>query len=116
METTYAIKAFQIPPFSIDIKLSTLTWVMEIGECGQVQEMEVQLQVNEIGEPQQTGREVWENRVEAEIAANSQTLTRSDSSAYLHKHLNLEKSLQANHCATERTAMLWQNHASQGPL
>lgn len=41
---------------------------MESGELGQVQEMEVQLQVNEIGESQQTGREVWENRVEAEIA------------------------------------------------
>lgn len=36
---------------------------MESGELGQVQ-----LQVNEIGESQQTGREVWENRVEAEIA------------------------------------------------
>jgi hypothetical protein len=31
---------------------------MESGEFGQVQEMEVQLQVNEVGEPQQTGREV----------------------------------------------------------
>jgi hypothetical protein len=36
-----------------------------------VQEMEVQLQVNEVGEPQQTGREVWENRIEAEIAIKS---------------------------------------------
>ena len=44
---------------------------MESGEFGQVQGMEVQLQVNEVGEPQQTGWEVWENRVEAEIATKS---------------------------------------------